>query len=229
MNRIALSIALAFGLLAGSSTPSPAQDSDRGAAPPPAPAAPDWFAAAPEGGIVPLGDAEAGAGGPIAAKGRRSYSQERALADARAELERAVASWLAPEVPEGWTPPAGLIDALVLDRHIEPVLVNLQSTLGPVANDPELDLPDLLYVAAMRANLTPGHREAIIQAYRQEVGARRSALLVGLGGFLLSCLAILSLYIRADEATKGYYTNRLRAVAVASAGAAGAIIYRLLA
>ena len=53
-----------------------------------------------------------------------------------------------------------------------------------------------------------------------------------LGGalaFVLICLAAVSGYIRADEATKGYYTNRLRMLAAAGVGAAGVVIYRMVA
>ena len=48
-------------------------------------------------------------------------------------------------------------------------------------------------------------------------------------GFVLICLAAVSGYIRADEATKGYYTNRLRMLAAAGVGAAGVILYKMVA
>ena len=47
--------------------------------------------------------------------------------------------------------------------------------------------------------------------------------------FVLVCLAAVSGYIRADEATKGYYTNRLRMLAAAGVGAAGVVIYQMVA
>jgi hypothetical protein len=47
--------------------------------------------------------------------------------------------------------------------------------------------------------------------------------------FILICLAAVSGYIRADEATKGYYTNRLRMLAAAGVGASGVIIYHMVA
>ncbi|QDV35112.1 hypothetical protein [Tautonia plasticadhaerens] len=220
MNRIALSIALAVGLAVGV-PPASAEG-------PPAsgtvPAAPPWFDDAPEGGITPIGD---GGGGPVVARGRRSLTEERALADARLQLDRAVSGWLDPDVPEGWEPPADLVDALVLGRHVEPILVD-RTALG-LSADPDLPFPDLFYVAALRADLSPQRREGFLDVHRREVGARRSAMLGGAGGFVLACLAILALYIRADEATKGYYTNRLRLAAVASAGAAGAAISQFLA
>jgi transposase len=48
-------------------------------------------------------------------------------------------------------------------------------------------------------------------------------------GFVLTCLAAFAGYIRADEATRGYYTNWLRALAAAGVGASGVLIYQLLA
>ncbi len=51
----------------------------------------------------------------------------------------------------------------------------------------------------------------------------------GILAFVLVCLAALSGYIRADEATKGYYTNRLRMLAAAGVGAAGVIVYKMVA
>jgi len=48
-------------------------------------------------------------------------------------------------------------------------------------------------------------------------------------GFVLICLAAISGYIRTDEATKGYYTNRLRMLTAAGVGAAGVLIYQVLA
>jgi hypothetical protein len=231
MNRIALSIALAVGLAGGIGVAPVRAEGPTGTGTIPLrPAAPDWFDDAPEGETVVMSIVDRDADrpdGPVVARGRRSLTEGRALRDARAQLDRAVADWLSPDVPEGWEPPGELVDALVLDRHVEPVLVDLRS-LGLVG-DRDQPLPEVLYVAALRADLSGDRREGFLDVHRREVGARRTAMLGGFGGFVLSCLAILALYIRADEATRGYYTNRLRLVAVASAGAAGAAIYRLLA
>ena len=67
-----------------------------------------------------------------------------------------------------------------------------------------------------------------IKVYNHELVGRR---LVNLGGslaFILICLAAVSGYIRADEATKGYYTNRLRMLAAAGVGAGGVLIYQMV-
>ena len=55
------------------------------------------------------------------------------------------------------------------------------------------------------------------------------AALGGTLAFVLICLGAVSGYIRADEATKGYYTNRLRMLAAAGVGAAGVFIYQMVA
>jgi hypothetical protein len=228
MNRIALSIALALGLAAGlpASADRPALGAATDADARPV-SQPPWFADVSEGAVTPRGDFE-GDGGPIVAKGRRSYSEERALGDARTLLEQAVAEWLADEIPEGWPLPDEQVEALILDHHVEPIVLDLDRLGLHLADDPGAALPQVLYVAAVRAELSPDHREGFLNAYRREVGARRLTILGGLGGFALSCLAILALYIRLDEATRGYYTRRLRVVALASAGAAGAVISRLV-
>ena len=64
--------------------------------------------------------------------------------------------------------------------------------------------------------------------YNRELVQQRLSRSGGSLGFVLICLAAISGYIRADEATKGYYTNRLRMLAAAGVGAAGVIIYQML-
>lgn len=145
--------------------------------------------------------------------GRLSATPERARDDARLMLARAVADWIEPEVPRAWKAPARLIDTMVLDVQIRTV----EKDLGT------------LYEASMRANFSPARRTEIIETYHRELVARRLAVLAGILAFVLACLAALAGYIRADEATKGYYTTRLRLAAAAGVGAAGVVIYRLLA
>jgi hypothetical protein len=59
----------------------------------------------------------------------------------------------------------------------------------------------------------------LVEAYDRELVRHRLATLGGTLAFVLICLAAISGYIRADEATKGYYTNRLRMLAAAGVGA----------
>ena len=77
-------------------------------------------------------------------------------------------------------------------------------------------------------SLAPSPRQ-LVNAYYHELVQHRLVTLGGSLGFVLICLAAISGYIRADEATKGYYTNRLRMLAAAGVGAAGVIVYRMVA
>jgi hypothetical protein len=144
--------------------------------------------------------------------GQLSATEPRAVADARVQLERAADDWLAPDVPRSWKAPSRLIDAMVLDTQVEPVVKDYGT----------------LYEATLRADFSPARRDKIVRVYERELVARRLTLLGGVLGFVLACLAALAGYIQADEATKGYYTNRLRLIAAAGVGAAGVAIYRIL-
>jgi len=144
--------------------------------------------------------------------GRLSATEPRARDDARVQLERAVADWIGPDVPRSWKPPARLVDAMVRETRIQPVIKEYGT----------------LYEATLRADFSPKRRETIVRAYERELVARRLAVLGGGLGFVLICLGAVAGYIQADEATKGYYTNRLRLVAAAGIGAAGVAIYRIL-
>jgi hypothetical protein len=105
-----------------------------------------------------------------------------------------------------------MVDAMILGTTIEPV----QKDYGK------------LYVARLTVDVSQPSRDGFVHAYQQQVVNRRLVLLGGGLGFLLTCLAALSGYIRADEVTRGYYTNRLRLLAAAGVGAAGMAIYRAL-
>jgi hypothetical protein len=144
--------------------------------------------------------------------GQLSATEPRAVDDARVQLGRAADDWLAPDVPRSWKAPSKLIDAMVLDTQIRPVVKDYGT----------------LYEATLRADFSPDRRDKIVRVYERELVARRLALLGGVLGFVLVCLAALAGYIQADEATKGYYTNRLRLVAAAGVGAGGVAIYRIL-
>jgi hypothetical protein len=142
-----------------------------------------------------------------------SATQERAKADAYRKFQLDVANWLDPEVPPWWTPPARLLDAMVLDTRFEPVIKDYGT----------------LYVAELKFDASPQRRAALVEVYNHELVQRRLIILGGSLAFILICLAVVSAYIRADEATKGYYTNRLRMLAAAGVGAAGVIIYEMMA
>ena len=159
---------------------------------------------------------EAGPGGravPV-----RSFTEElasdwnvdpdRAREDLEKKFEARLSEWLGVRgVPSVWHPPAGLMRAVVLQP--------------PSVDESEQRDYALLHRAHMRVNLSPDRRDALVSAYRSHLTG------VWLGGglvFTLAGLGIVVGYIRADEATKGYYTNRLRLAAAAGLGGAGVLL-----
>jgi hypothetical protein len=139
--------------------------------------------------------------------------KQRAEADVRNKLREAVAEWLDPDVPRGWTRPDSVYNSLIQTIDFEPV-----------------DRPyGTMYVAHLKFDASPGRRASLVAVYNRELVIRRLVKLGGSLGFILICLAAVSGYIRADEATKGYYTKRLRMLAAAGVGAAGVLIYQMLA
>jgi hypothetical protein len=144
-------------------------------------------------------------------EGLISATEERAKAEARRVFRREVVQWLDPEVPGAWTPPSRLLDAMVMETRTRLVVKDYGT-----------------YVAELKVDLSPQRRTALVEAYNRELVQHRLATLGGLLAFVLICLAVISGYIRADEATKGYYTNRLRMLAAAGVGAGGAILYNIV-
>jgi hypothetical protein len=137
----------------------------------------------------------------------------RAKESAREARDRAIAESLRPAgLPAGWHPPAPLVEAMT---RWEPVEAD-ERDYGTV------------YVQAAWLDLSAARRDRLVEAYEREVAGHRLAQLAGALGFVLACLAALVGYIRADEATRGYYTNQLRLAAVAAVGASGFVLYRAL-
>lgn len=148
-----------------------------------------------------------------AVTGRISATEGRARDDAQVQLRRQVTTWLAPDVPTSWKPPARLIDHMVTRTELVPI----EKDYGT------------LYEATLHVDASPSRRAEFIAAYEHERVARRITVMGGGLAAILACLAALAGFIRADEATKGYYTHWLRVAAAAGVGASGVLIYRLLA
>ncbi len=151
--------------------------------------------------------------GRLTIKGRPSATRERAEKDARVHLVRRVSEWLNPDVPLAWATPESLVDELIADRHVE----TIEKDYGTI------------FLSALRVEFAPERRAEIVEAYNRQLVGRRLLTLGGGLGFALVCLAATAGYIRADEATKGYYTNRLRLLAAAGVGAAGVALYHAIA
>jgi hypothetical protein len=147
-------------------------------------------------------------------KGRLSATKERAVADARRQLRDDVTSWLDPEVPRSWVPSVRMLDAMIVQG---PELKTVQKSYGE------------LFEATLTVDASAQRRTALVEVYDRQLVERRLATLGATLVFILICLAAVSGYIRADEATKGYYTNRLRMLAAAGVGASGVIIYHMIA
>jgi hypothetical protein len=148
----------------------------------------------------------------LEAIGLRSATEERAVSEARAVLQAKLVQQLAPEVSDAWIPPAHLVDPLITSTRITPI----NKDYGTI------------YQAELKASLSPQHRAELIKAYNREVVKHRLVTFGGSLAFVLVCLAVISGYIRADEATKGYYTRRLQMLAAAGVGAAGVILYNIM-
>lgn len=149
----------------------------------------------------------------ITVTGLISATEERAKSEARRKLQDEVINWLEPDVPVSWTPPPRLLDTMVMETRIKPVVKDYGT----------------LYKAELRFDASPQRRAQLIELYNRELVERRLITLGGTLTFVLICLGAVSGYIRADEATKGYYTNRLRLLAAAGVGAAGVVIYQMVA
>jgi len=142
-----------------------------------------------------------------------SATEERAKDEARKQLEKEVTDWLELSgVPRSWKPSTQQIDAMIIKTTVEPVVKDYGT----------------LYVAKLRLDVSPEQRAIFIESYKCQLIHRRMVLLGGTLGFVLICLGAISGYIRADEVTKGYYTNRLRLLAAGGVGAAGVVIYQML-
>jgi len=177
-------------------------------------ARPPAIAPAAQGPVIAVVPAASTQSSRWAVNGRLSATKERAVADARRQLRDDVASWLEPEVPRSWAPPVRVLDAMILG---EPQLKPVEKPYGEV------------FEATLTIDASSERRTDLIEVYNRQLVERRLATLGAMLVFILICLAAVSGYIRADEATKGYYTNRLRMLAAAGVGASGVIIYHMVA
>ncbi len=143
--------------------------------------------------------------------GLRSATVQRARENVLLKFERTVVDEvLHDEVARGWKAPDHLLDFMIREVKVEPIVRDYGT----------------VYEATLKADLSPRNRDVVIHAYRQEEVRKRLWILGAILAAVLVVLAVISGYIKADEATKGYYTTRLRGVAIAALGAGGALLYQ---
>ena len=115
------------------------------------------------------------------------------------------------------------IDAMIGTAYIQPIAENL--------GDSSKDIDEIytLYRAGAKVDFSTAKKARLVGLYNDQLVRERMIKGGGVLGCALLALAAIAGYIRADEATKGYYTNRLRMLAAAGVGGAGVLIYQLLA
>ena len=144
--------------------------------------------------------------------GRISATEDRAKKDARVQLVGLIRSRLEGVVPRDWSIPDELVDAMIKKTDIK----KSQREFGTY------------YEATFTLDPAKERIDDITAAYKHEQVAKRLTLLGGGLAFVVLCLGALSGYIKADEATKGYYTNPLRITAAAGVGAGGVLLYQII-
>jgi hypothetical protein len=144
-------------------------------------------------------------------EGKISATPENADNQARDRLREVMTTWLEPDVPSSWSLPERELDKLVVESSRE----TFDKDYGT------------MYITHLKLDTTRAHRARLVKLYNREVVGHRLITLGGSLTFILMCLAAISGYIRADEATKGYYTNRLRTLAAVAVGAGGVLIYQI--
>jgi hypothetical protein len=150
----------------------------------------------------------------VEVKGFPMATPERATADAWRAANEALARPLARHgISESWRAPVDLVRQMVREGD----LVHEDRGYGD------------LYTRTLVIELSDMNLDRLVQAHERELAGRRLLKLGGLLGFVLACLATLVGYIRADEATRGYYTRSLRAASLVAVGASGAALYYWLA
>jgi hypothetical protein len=126
-----------------------------------------------------------------------SDAEEDALERARIEVAAFLRSC---RPPVQWDPPRYYIEKYLVKGRIDSQdkeLIEARSVQEPLGKK----------VAGLRVEVAPDDLKAILRTQRQWFLARLLALVV-------AGLTATAAYLRLDEATKGYYTNMLRAASV---------------
>lgn len=149
----------------------------------------------------------------IEVHGLPKATAERAAEGARRELDRVLARWLEPlGIPADWKAPEELVRRMTRVGRLE----RIEKDYGTV------------FVQTLDLDRSERQRDRLAEAYERELSGHRLVQLVEVLAVVLAVLAALAGYIRADEATQGYYTTHLRLAAAAGAAALGVAMYRIL-
>ncbi len=144
-----------------------------------------------------------------------SANEDRARADLRKQINRRVSDWLAETgLPRDWQAPSELVNRMIREK-------------------PETELAEdrgygALYRASVPVDFSLSSKTLLVREYQRQMAAERLGQMAAVLGFVLACLAVVSGYIRTDEATRGYYTAPLRVVSAGALGAAGFALYLVL-
>lgn len=157
--------------------------------------------------------------------GRRYATPPESVDDAlrqAAEEARQYLQQAAPR-PVRWEVPVSYVqDHLVRDQFVTEVNWEAEGVDSPPFAEP-------MFQTHLLLELTPKQRDALLGMWQEDVLVERIRWLAAGSAFVLVLLATLAGYLRLDEATRGYYSGRLKLAAVAVVGVAGVALLRVLA
>lgn len=156
--------------------------------------------------------------GTFVVLGQVSFDETEAHKDAMNRLRNSVRQWLQSDVGTGWNAPDELITPLIRERFVLSQDVPADSAVAKELSSTK--------TAGYLVDFSPARKQPFIAEYER---AASLGLLQKIGGVfagILTLLATIASYIRADESTKGYFTAILRTLAgFMSVGTLGAIYY----
>jgi hypothetical protein len=145
-------------------------------------------------------------------------TRDEARADALDQAANRVLDFAAesnPRIRDAWTVPTWFVQDHMLR---EPVFIEeIDWTYGP------------MYRAHALLELSPSKRDLILSQWHSALVKQRMNQIGGGLGFLLMCVTTLLVYLRLDDATRGYYSRWLATGAVAVVAGSAAALYSWIA
>lgn len=177
-------------------------------------ASPVWWNDSFDPNATPKPDAN----GLFVVTGRVSLDDDEAKKDAFARLKTAVRLWTSDKFRSDWEMPDDLVRGLIRQTHIETRPVPPDSAVSKELSETKVAGYLVEFSQSSIQPLKLAHQRVVVTNRLWTMGS-------SLGGVLLLLLTMAG-YIRADESTKGYFTNWLRfASFAAGAGGAGGLYY----